>query len=141
MKRYYELCITHIDWDVDPGETPTLPSSINEFTVVVDNEDELDDAVVEALTEQYGWCINSVDFVINTISFKLTKRHKLRYINKTYTGPDFKKVFTDLINHKWRFIYYLNTTPGEYEVELTIDGVNLDMISREYAEDILGETI
>lgn len=141
MKRYYELCITHIDWDVDPGETPTLPTSINKYTVVVDNVDELDDEVVKVLTKEYGRCIKTINFVINTISFKLTKKHKLHYINKTYTDPNFKKIFTDLINYKWRFIYYNNTTPGEYEVELNIEGVNQDMLSLEYAEDILKETI
>lgn len=140
MKRYYELYITHIDWDVNPDETPTLPTSINEYMVVVNNENELDDAVVEALTKEYGRSIKTVNFVINTISFKLTKRHKLRYINKTYTEPNFKKIFTDLINREWRFIYYLNTTPGKYEVELTIDGINQDMLSLEYAKDILKET-
>lgn len=144
MKRYYELCITHIDWDtMEDGVRVevNLPTSINSYEVVVKSEDELGEALANKLTNEYGWCINDIDFVINTISFKLTKKHKIRYIEKTYEDKDLKNIFLGLINYKWRFIYYLNTTPGEYEVELTINGISQDMIGRDYAEDILRETI
>lgn len=54
MKRYR---IQGIDWDCfAPPDHYNLP-----INTVVEAEDE--DSVVDALSDEYGWCINSVESI------------------------------------------------------------------------------
>ena len=49
--------ITNIDWDTDGEVIEDLPTETT-IEVEVDDYDELDDEVTDALSDKYGFCLN-----------------------------------------------------------------------------------
>lgn len=49
--------VTNIDWDTDGEVIEDLPTETT-IEVEVDDYDELDDEVTDALSDEYGFCLN-----------------------------------------------------------------------------------
>lgn len=60
MKIYIVDC--DIQWDLEEGEDPTLPETLLNYEVDVDEGEDLAHKIVEQLTDDYGYCINGVAY-------------------------------------------------------------------------------
>ena len=88
-----------INWDVDNDEDlEQLPSNAT-IDIEDENENEVREVIADKLTDEYGFCINSIDNVIivekgkkgkpvdtDTIAYKVGKTLD-RYVNKDFTKP------------------------------------------------------
>ena len=143
MKKIYVLNV-FVNWDTLPEYKclPDLPTSFYEYEVEATSEQELYDTLADKLSDQYGFCINSIEYEILAIEVKLTKKMKLRYINMTYDEPEWISDFKGLMKYSWRFSYRPDTPEGEYDVTLyaIINGEyhQEDEVTKEYAEQIIG---
>ena len=88
-----------INWDVDDDSAlEDLPSNAT-IDIKAENEDEVREIIADKLTDEYGFCINSIDNVIivekgkkgkpvdtDTIAYKVGETLD-RYVNKDFTKP------------------------------------------------------